>query len=264
MNIIEQILERNDIKKNKNENKNDIFNFFSIHNEVLKRINILDISKLIMSFAEKTPKLIQGIQDVKLCPYVVLRDWRYAGRTHIVSHYSTKYLFYFKNKYGDFENPEFTKICTCKHKPLKWNCYIVRPDNKKVLVLGSSCVKNFYGDKVQECVDCAVKISFDSRFDSKLRCKDCKKKNRLYLNEIRKFNKQKLKKRIIVKDADLYSKYIIDLCNNDYINCVECSKLIPNHKKKNYTGCYSWFKNTSCLTCFNKLGDNFINCKKCY
>ena len=51
--------------------------------------------------------------------------------------------------------PHHKGHCVCDH-PIVWNCYLLSPDGRNIIVVGNCCIKRFTDNKLRTCCVCGA------------------------------------------------------------------------------------------------------------
>jgi len=216
------------------------------------------IIKIIGSLLGDTPKLIKGFIKKNYKPFEILKYWQYCGNDleingEYISNYFNRYFSGINKRSRPFKNSE----CPCCQS-LKNNFYIVNPDDKQgeIIVLGSQCIKNFWGSKIKKCKDCNTKISFSLKKNKteRKRCPSCFKKHKLT-------KKIKMEQKLIIKQKKFEESH----CKICQISIDEIQRKYGGKCKICNLKALATYK-YSCGICNKKLKKNYrfcYNCKSC-
>lgn len=94
----------------------------------------------------------------------------------------TSFSYYLAHFSMKFPQPEYETRCICTHH-IKHNCYIYNPYNKKALVVGNCCIKQFLPNNRKTCEVCGD----THKRTTKNICQECEK----YGKKPMKFGKYK-------------------------------------------------------------------------
>ena len=122
---------------------------------------------------------------------------------------STKWIhmkngYVFTVNYNRIPRPPHSDICMCGKTNLTYNHYLISTDEKKIIILGSQCIKRFISDNnTLVCTGCRKK-HYNSD-DKLLRCNNCIKlsepmfKIKKYLSEFAEysFKQDELERRVV-------------------------------------------------------------------
>ena len=50
--------------------------------------------------------------------------------------------------------PPWNGFCVC-HQPIMWNCYLLTPDGRDIVVVGNCCIKRFTDNQLRTCCVCS-------------------------------------------------------------------------------------------------------------
>lgn len=210
------------------------------------------------------PYLIERLENNGYDAVDIMTNYQYCGT------YDDKYFDrYFKGIEKD--KPAVETHCICGVKIMK-NYYIINKNDKvegNILVLGSTCIKSFFGDNCKKCKDCECYIKFTERQENKQkverkRCKSC-------LKSYKKAKKEKKKK----KENEKIMKIMEENRRRQEeenkrkeqfykTHCKVCDKYINSTKYGNR--CYECNMNNgpyTCSKCNKKMWKNFQYCFSC-
>ncbi len=198
-------------------------------------------------------KFIKGLEDYNLTQLdIITQNFKYCGG-NMGSHYNYfKICFKSELKQNPSWCPAEKEICICGHK-ITENCYIIN-DSKRILTLGSCCIKRFIPKSSRTCEICGephrnriINKCNDCRVGFCDKCnKECNKKYKLcwdcFTNhddleetddssdsdKIINFGKYKGKKYKNILDKDM--KYLYWLSNQDWCKDKEYIKTLFTQK----------------------------------
>ena len=235
-----------------------------------------DISNLIFQYQIKLPPLFLGFLELGYNPFNILKDWKCCGHSGDGSEHDNtiKYFDRFFYPYKRDKPPMETR-CSCNVK-IKTNFYIANPNNPKdgnIFVIGSSCIKNFWGTKLKKCKDCENYMSFeDIKKIEKKEKKRCRKCTKLYNNHKLKIKTEK-KEQILylqmIEKKKIEEKKIEDERIFMLSHCQGCKIFISEHKRKYGGRCYKCNMSKKekykfkCETCEKPLEKSFYKCFGC-